>query len=165
MLAGVSFISKRKFVFVAPPAAPGARSGASVRVRSVSRAGVCCSDSSWRERGVGSGSVLDGVEGCVDGGGCVRRLSCAKEEIASVEIRMSVRTVFFSDMARDSIPGAVRAAILTGAMTFEPAPLDIFEIRVPAIRRVVDRIEPPLDLRVIPFRYRVSLDGRIAAVP
>ena len=50
----------------------------------------------------------------------------------------------------------VRAAILTGAMTFEPAPLDFFEIRVPAIRRVVDRIEPPLDLRVIPFRYRVT---------
>ena len=53
----------------------------------------------------------------------------------------------------------VRAAILTGAMTFEPAPLDLFEIRVPAIRRVVDRIEPPLDLRVIPFRYRVCADG------
>jgi len=68
-------------------------------------------------------------------------------------------------MARDSIPGTVRAAILTGAMTFEPAPLEIFEIRVPAIRRVVDRMEPPLDLRVIPFRYRVSVDGRIAAVP
>jgi len=67
-------------------------------------------------------------------------------------------------MARDSIPGTVRAAILTGAMTFDPAPLDIFEIRVPAIRRVVDRIEPPLDLRVIPFRYRVSVDGTVAAV-
>lgn len=47
-----------------------------------------------------------------------------------------------------------RAAILAGAMTFEPAPLDIFEICVPAIRRVADRIEPPLDLTVIPFRYR-----------
>jgi len=77
---------------------------------------------------------------------------------------MSVRTVFFSNMARDSIPGTVRAAILTGAMSFEPAPLDIFEIRVPAIRRVADRIEPPLDLRVIPFRYWVSLDGTITAV-
>jgi len=67
-------------------------------------------------------------------------------------------------MARDSIPGTVRAAILTGAMSFEPAPLDIFEIRVPAVRRVVERIEPPLDLRVIPFRYRVSADGRAQAV-
>lgn len=55
----------------------------------------------------------------------------------------------------------LRAAILTGAMTFEPAPLELFEIRVPAIRRVVDRIEPPLNLRVIPFRYRVSADGTI----
>ena len=54
-----------------------------------------------------------------------------------------------------------RAAILAGAMTFEPAPLDFFEIRVPAIRRVVDRIEPPLDLNVIPFRYRVSVEGLI----
>ena len=56
---------------------------------------------------------------------------------------------------------AVRAAILTGAMSFEPAPLDPFTIRVPAIRRSVDRIEPPLNLRVIPFRYRVSADGEI----
>ncbi len=54
-----------------------------------------------------------------------------------------------------------RAAILAGAMTFEPAPLDLFEIRVPAIRRVVDRIEPPLDLTVIPFRYRVMSDGSV----
>lgn len=58
----------------------------------------------------------------------------------------------------------MRAAILTGAMTFEPAPLEIFEIRVPAIRRVVDRIEPPLNLQVIPFRYRVAADGTITAV-
>jgi hypothetical protein len=57
-----------------------------------------------------------------------------------------------------------RAAILAGAMTFEPAPLDLFEIRVPAIRRVVDRIEPPLDLNVIPFRYRITSDGAIVAV-
>ena len=60
--------------------------------------------------------------------------------------------------------GTVRAAILSGAMTFDPAPLDIFEIRVPAIRRVVDRIEPPLDLNVNPFRYRVDADGAITAV-
>jgi hypothetical protein len=57
-----------------------------------------------------------------------------------------------------------RAAILAGAMTFEPAPLDVFEIRVPAIRRVVDRLEPPLDLTVIPFRYRVTADGSIEPV-
>jgi hypothetical protein len=58
----------------------------------------------------------------------------------------------------------VRAAILTGAMTFDPAPLDLFEIRVPAIRRAVDRIEPPLDLRVIPFRYRIAGDGSVHAI-
>ena len=57
-----------------------------------------------------------------------------------------------------------RAAIIAGAMSFEPAPLDPFEIRVPAIRRVVERIEPPLDLAVIPFRYRVAADGKIASV-
>jgi len=57
-----------------------------------------------------------------------------------------------------------RAAILTGALTFEPAPLEIFEVRVPAIRRVVDRIEPPLNLRVIPFRYRVRTNGTIASI-
>jgi hypothetical protein len=56
-----------------------------------------------------------------------------------------------------------RAAILAGAMTFEPAPLDLL-IRVPAIRRVVDRIEPPLNLAVIPFRYRVAIDGNVKAV-
>jgi hypothetical protein len=58
----------------------------------------------------------------------------------------------------------VRAAILSGAMTFEPAPLEIFEVRVPAIRRVVDRIEPPLNLRVIPFRYRVRSNSTITAI-
>lgn len=58
----------------------------------------------------------------------------------------------------------VRAAILTGAMTFEPAPLEIVEIRVPAIRRVVEHIDPPLDLCVIPFRYRVTAGGAIEPV-
>ena len=58
----------------------------------------------------------------------------------------------------------LRAAILTGAMTFEPAPLEIVEVRVPAIRRVVDRIEPPLNLRVIPFRYRVRGNGTITSI-
>lgn len=58
-----------------------------------------------------------------------------------------------------------RAAILAGAMTFEPAPLDLIALRVvPAIRRVVERITPPLDLRVIPFRYRVTRDGEVEAV-
>ena len=67
-------------------------------------------------------------------------------------------------MARDSMSGAVRAAILSGAMTFEPSPLDIFEIRVVPVRRVIDRIEPPLELNVNPFRYRVAADGTVAVV-
>jgi hypothetical protein len=57
-----------------------------------------------------------------------------------------------------------RAAILAGAMTFEPAPLDLFEIQVPAIRRVVVRIQPPLDLNIIPFRYRVTALGQLEPV-
>jgi hypothetical protein len=52
-----------------------------------------------------------------------------------------------------------RAAVLAGAMTFEPAPLDLTELRVPPIRRIVRNIDPPLDLSVIPFRYRVSERG------
>jgi len=58
----------------------------------------------------------------------------------------------------------MRAVILSGAMTFEPAPLDLFEVRVTPVRRVVNRIEPPLDLNVIPFRYRVGADGEISPV-
>lgn len=41
-------------------------------------------------------------------------------------------------------------------MTIEPAPPSVLELRVPVIRRVMPRITPPLDLAVIPFRYRVS---------
>lgn len=58
----------------------------------------------------------------------------------------------------------MRAVILSGAMTFEPAPLDLVEIRVTPVRRVVDHIEPPLDLRVIPFRYRVAASGEITPI-
>ena len=58
----------------------------------------------------------------------------------------------------------MRAVILSGAMTFEPAPLDFVEIRVTPVRRVVDRIEPPLDLRVNPFRYRVAASGEITPI-
>jgi len=58
-----------------------------------------------------------------------------------------------------------RAAILAGAMTFEPAPLDMLANRiVPAIRRLAARITPPLDLRVMPFRYRIDRHGSIEAV-
>jgi hypothetical protein len=53
----------------------------------------------------------------------------------------------------------IRAAMLSAALNFEPRPADPFEVRVPVVRRVMPRITPPLDLTVIPFRYRVSEDG------
>ena len=34
-------------------------------------------------------------------------------------------------------------------------------LRVPAIRRIVPHIDPPLDLTVIPFRYRVAANGTV----
>ena len=57
----------------------------------------------------------------------------------------------------------LRAAVLATTLTFEPRPLDEIPLRVPAIRRVMPRIPPPLDLTVIPFRYRVT-DDRIEVV-
>jgi hypothetical protein len=53
----------------------------------------------------------------------------------------------------------IRAAMLSAALSFEPRPADPFEVRVPVVRRVMPRITPPLDLTVIPFRYRVTEDG------
>ena len=53
----------------------------------------------------------------------------------------------------------LRAAMLSAVLTIEPRPVDPFEIRVPVVRRVMPRITPPLDLTVIPFRYRVTDDG------
>ena len=49
-----------------------------------------------------------------------------------------------------------RAALLAGNMAIDPAPPSILELRVPVIRRVMPQITPPLDLAVIPFRYRVT---------
>ena len=59
----------------------------------------------------------------------------------------------------------LRAAVLTAALNFEPRPADPFEIRVPVVRRVMPRITPPLDLAVIPFRYRVTENGVEAVRP
>jgi len=59
----------------------------------------------------------------------------------------------------------LRAAMLSAVLTIEPRPADPFEIRVPVVRRVMPRITPPLDLTVIPFRYRVSADGIEAVRP
>jgi hypothetical protein len=59
----------------------------------------------------------------------------------------------------------IRAAMLSAVLTVEPRPADPFEIRVPVVRRVMPRITPPLDLTVIPFRYRVTEDGIEAVRP
>ena len=47
-----------------------------------------------------------------------------------------------------------RAAVLSGAISVEPPPVDLLEMRVVPVRRVVDNIAPPLDLTAVPFRYR-----------
>ena len=39
-------------------------------------------------------------------------------------------------------------------MSIEPPPVDLPEMRVAPVRRIVDKIAPPLDLTAIPFRYR-----------
>jgi hypothetical protein len=55
--------------------------------------------------------------------------------------------------------------MLSAALTFEPRPADPFEVRVPVVRRVMPRIPPPLDLTVIPFRYRITEDGVEVVLP
>jgi hypothetical protein len=59
----------------------------------------------------------------------------------------------------------LRAAMLSAVLSIEPRPADPFELRVPVVRRVMPRITPPLDLSVIPFRYRVTEDGFEAIRP
>jgi hypothetical protein len=59
----------------------------------------------------------------------------------------------------------MRAAVLASAMSVEPQPLEIFELRVPVIRRVMPQITPPLNLDVIPFRYRITANGIEAVQP
>lgn len=56
-----------------------------------------------------------------------------------------------------------RAALLAGAMAFEPPVVDPFTVIAVPIRRVLPHVTPPLDLSVIPFRYRLR-DGRIETV-
>ena len=47
-----------------------------------------------------------------------------------------------------------RAAVLTGAMSLEPSPYDLLEVRVPPVRRTIANSAPPLDLTVLVIRYR-----------
>lgn len=53
-----------------------------------------------------------------------------------------------------------RATILATAMSLEPQPLDLLQLRVvPPVRRVVDHVAPPLDMTVLQFRYREGGGG------
>jgi hypothetical protein len=58
----------------------------------------------------------------------------------------------------------IRAAVLSATLSFEPRPADPFELRVPAIRRVMPRITPPLDLDTPIYRYRVDIEGNVSVL-
>ncbi|MEA2235806.1 MAG: hypothetical protein QOC81_530 [Thermoanaerobaculia bacterium] len=60
---------------------------------------------------------------------------------------------------------SLRAAVLSATLTFEPAPGDPLALRVPAIRRVMPRVTPPLDLDAPYFRYRIARDGGVQTLP
>lgn len=55
-----------------------------------------------------------------------------------------------------------RAALLAGAMVLEPQAIQPFAVIVRAVRRIMPRVTPPLDLAVNPFHYR--LRGRTIEV-
>jgi hypothetical protein len=57
-----------------------------------------------------------------------------------------------------------RALVLAGSMSAEPPPA-LLELRVPAIRRSVQNISPPLDLTALVFRYRETADGIVPVKP
>jgi len=59
----------------------------------------------------------------------------------------------------------LRAAVLSAALTFEPRPADPFEMRVTALRLVIPRTTPWLDLDVAYFRYRIDRDGIVHVLP
>jgi hypothetical protein len=60
---------------------------------------------------------------------------------------------------------SIRAAVLAGAISVEPLPLDPFALRVKAIRRVIHHDGSPLDLDAPYFRYRIERDGSVRVLP
>lgn len=58
----------------------------------------------------------------------------------------------------------IRAAMLSAALSFEPRPADLFEVRVIPVRRVMPRITPPLDLDAPIHRYFVHVSGDVTAL-
>ena len=57
-----------------------------------------------------------------------------------------------------------RALVLAGTISIEPPPA-LLELRVPAIRRTVQNIAPPLDLTALVFRYRETANGIVPVNP
>jgi hypothetical protein len=60
---------------------------------------------------------------------------------------------------------ALRAAVLAGAISVEPLPLDPFQLRVRPLRLVIDHDGAPLDLDGPYFRYRIDRDGDVHVLP
>ena len=60
---------------------------------------------------------------------------------------------------------SLRAAILVGAISVEPQPIDPFALRVKAVRRVIHHDGAPLNLDDPYFRYRVERDGTVHVLP
>jgi hypothetical protein len=58
----------------------------------------------------------------------------------------------------------LRVAVLSATLTFEPKPVDPFEMLVPAVRRTMPRIAPPLDLDAAIYRYRIDAGGRASVL-
>jgi hypothetical protein len=58
----------------------------------------------------------------------------------------------------------LRAAMLSAVLNIEPRPADPFEVRVPAVRRVMPRITPPLELDAPIFRYFVHVSGEVTVL-
>jgi hypothetical protein len=59
----------------------------------------------------------------------------------------------------------IRAAILSATLTFEPRPVDPFELPVTAIRLVMPRAGRRLDLDAAYVRYRIQRDGTVHVIP
>ena len=60
---------------------------------------------------------------------------------------------------------SLRAAVLAGAISLEPAPLDPFALRVTAVRRVIHHDGNGLDLDAAYFRYRIDRNGEVHTLP
>jgi len=60
---------------------------------------------------------------------------------------------------------SLRAAVLAGAISLEPAPLDPFRLQTTPVRRMIRHDRTPLDLDAAYFRYRIDRDGDVHVLP